>query len=186
MKKKLKKGISKKEGNPPTLFNSHCAREPLSLRKKTPEKLTVAELRSELKRRGISIRSNARKHVLIAKLTEVLEDQMEHTADLVIPSAGYVSVAEATTYHGYHRNLLKNQKKRKFKVEKTLSSVSTASRVTAISPPKGRRPKAKARSRLVRKRKAYSNSDSWQDEKLQKKGRLRTSARLLLKSTSKK
>ena len=71
----LRKGHEVKGVCEGKVFQSHCARDSLAERLKTPEKLSVAELRAELTRLGVVVKG--RKQLLIDRYKEVIAETEE-------------------------------------------------------------------------------------------------------------
>lgn len=89
--------VKVKEGSGAALFHSHCAPEPFAVRRRFPAKLTVRELRSELTRYGHS--TQGLKPALVSRLSTILADKEEHTADLDLSQQAATGTSQL---HGYH------------------------------------------------------------------------------------
>ena len=75
-------------------FYSHCASEPLHVRRRDPRKLLVRELKDELGRLGYP--TSGKKEDLVQRLQQHLDDMQEHTADFDASDA---------KMHGYNKRL---------------------------------------------------------------------------------
>ena len=84
-----------------TPFNSQCAAEPLEYRRRSSAyKLSVLELRNELKRLGLP--HTGKKADLALRLSTHFQDTVEHTADLDMTNA---LATASSSQHGYHRKM---------------------------------------------------------------------------------
>ncbi|GBG25856.1 Endonuclease 8-like 3 [Hondaea fermentalgiana] len=79
------------------VFNSHCARESLQERLKTPEKLTVNELRSELANASIKIDGKANKKADLVRLLKAHQDAVAEKSQARNPKSAAATAPEANT-----------------------------------------------------------------------------------------
>ena len=106
-------------------FLSHCAGEPLEYRKKNSvHKLTVAELRQELRRFGLS--HTGKKSVLVERLGGHIQDLQEHTADLDLSS----KIEQNHQVHGYHHTLKRKRRRMSRTEERTPQKAKNATRMS--------------------------------------------------------
>ena len=98
---KGKKGKKGQHVRSKPVFRSHCAPEPFAVRRKEPAKLSVGELKDELRRLGYA--TTGKKAELVARLSTHLQDMAEHTADL---DGAAVGGEGGQARHGYHHKLM--------------------------------------------------------------------------------
>ena len=96
-----KKGKKGQHVRSKPVFRSHCAPEPFAVRRKESAKLSVGELKDELRRLGYA--TTGKKPELVARFSTHLHDMAEHTADL---DGAAVGGEGGQSWHGYHHKLM--------------------------------------------------------------------------------